>query len=218
MSRFSMLAIAGLAVISLTLPGCASDSSSAPSTTVTQTVTVTVPASSGSPTTTASSPPSSSAKPSNGVGQTFTNRGAKVTITEVSTANSVKLNQSSYRAGSPNAVFTDTPARTGAKYVMVRTHIANNAKLSMDLTCSLPINTRLIDDQNRQFDSIDDLYKVKGNPECNSQLQPGFEDYMTWVYEIPANATVTAWGFEELTEPSTLGTNQPTMVPVQLPK
>nr|WP_052477712.1 hypothetical protein [Kibdelosporangium sp. MJ126-NF4]CEL13444.1 hypothetical protein [Kibdelosporangium sp. MJ126-NF4]CTQ99133.1 hypothetical protein [Kibdelosporangium sp. MJ126-NF4] len=100
----------------------------------------------------------------------------------------------------------------------MKTHIVNNAKLSMDLTCSLPINTRLVDDQSRQFNSIEDLYKIKGNPECNKQLQPGFEADMTWIYEVPTSATIVTWGFEELTDPSTIGTNQPTTVPVQLSK
>lgn len=215
MSRFSPLVIAALAVAGAALSGCSPDESSAAAATVTRTVTVTVPAGSGSPTTTVSTS-SAAAQSANGVGQTFANRGATVTVVEVTAASSIRLNQSNFRPDSPNAVFTDTPARAGARYIVVRTHIVNNAKVSMDLTCSLPINTGLLDDRGRRFDSIDDLYKIEGNPECNSQLQPGFEDDMTWVYELPATATAVTWAFEELTDPSTLGTNRPTMVPVQV--
>jgi hypothetical protein len=217
MSRFSTLIITALAVIGATLSGCSSDDSSAAPATVTKTITVTATTGAGSSATTVSTS-SPAAQSPNGVGQTFTNRGATVTFIEATAAGSIKLNQSNYRADSPNAVFTDTPARAGAQYIVVKTHIVNNAKLSMDLTCSLPINTRLLDDQNRQFDPIDGLYKIEGNPECNSQLQPGFEADMTWIYEVPTTATIVAWGFEELTDPSTLGTNRPTMVPIQLSK
>jgi hypothetical protein len=28
-------------------------------------------------------------------------------------------------------------------------------------------------DRDRTFDPIQDLYKLRGNPECNDQLQPG---------------------------------------------
>ena len=70
----------------------------------------------------------------------------------------------------------------------------------MDLTCSLPIITVLIDDQNRNFDPIEGLYKVKDNPECNASLQPGFAEDMTWVYRVPTNTHVLGWAFEDTTD------------------
>lgn len=85
------------------------------------------------------------------------------------------------------------------------THVVNNAKVSLDLTCSLPVQTKLVDVQQRNFDAIDDLYKLKGNPECNDQLQPGFEADMTWVYLVPKNASVVGWGFRDLTDLSNAG-------------
>jgi hypothetical protein len=80
----------------------------------------------------------------------------------------------------------------------------NNAKASLDLTCGLPVTTALVDDQQRNFDPIDDLYKLKGNPECNDNLQPGFESDMTWVYRAPTTAKILGWGFQDSTDPSML--------------
>jgi hypothetical protein len=66
--------------------------------------------------------------------------------------------------------------------------------------------SELVDDQDRQFDPIDDLYKLKGNPECNDQLQPGFESDMTWVYRLPSSANVVGWAFQDFTDVATAST------------
>ena len=102
--------------------------------------------------------------------------------------------------GSGYEKYTETPAGDDAKFVVVQTHVVNNAKTSLDLTCSFPVSTKLVDDQERQFDPIDDLYKLEGNPECNDQLQPGFESDMTWVYRVPSTANVVGWAFQDFTD------------------
>jgi hypothetical protein len=43
-------------------------------------------------------------------------------------------------------------------------------------------------------------YKIKGNPECNDRLQPGFESDMTWIYRVPTTANVVGWAFQDFTE------------------
>lgn len=148
------------------------------------------------------------------VGQQVANLGAVLTVSSVTAAKSIPLNESNYRPGSGYEKYTDTPAGDGAKYVVVVTRVTNNAKTSMDLTCSLPIATKLLDNQGRQYDSIDDLYKIKNNPECNKSLQPGFADDMTWIYRVPETATITAWSFQDTTDFSTLNSNQPSFVQV----
>lgn len=72
--------------------------------------------------------------------------------------------------------------------------------MGLDLTCSLPISTKLVDSQQRNFNAIDDPYKLQGNPECNDQLQPGFEADMTWVYLVPQSTKVIGWGFQDTTD------------------
>jgi hypothetical protein len=163
------------------------------------------PASStGSTATTAVAPvttkPTPTAPPSASVGQTVSNRGITLTVTDARAVDSIQMNESNFRPGSGYEKYTKTMPQAGGRFVSVTAHVVNNAKVSLDLTCSLPINTKLVDSQQRNFDAIDDLYKLKGNPECNDQLQPGFEADMTWVYLVPQAASVIGWGFQDTTD------------------
>jgi hypothetical protein len=67
----------------------------------------------------------------------------------------------------------------------------------MDLTCSYPIANKLIDSEGRQYDSVDSLYELPNNPECNAGLQPGFTDHMTYAYRVPAGDLIVGWGFSD---------------------
>lgn len=164
------------------------------------------PASStGSPATTASAAPvttkpTPTAPPSASIGQTASNRGITLTVTDARAVDSIQMNESNFRPGSGYEKYTKTTPQAGGRFVSVTAHVVNNAKVGLDLTCSLPISTKLVDSQQRNFDAIDDLYKLKGNPECNDQLQPGFEADMTWVYLVPQSAKVIGWGFQDTTD------------------
>jgi len=153
--------------------------------------------------------------PPNQVGERVSNLGITLTVTEVNAADSIPLNETNYPQGSGYETYTDTPAGPDAKYVTVKAHIINNTNKSLDLTCSLPIKTLLIDDTQQQFDPLPDLDKIQGNPDCNAPLQPGFESDMTWAYRVPANTHVTRWAFEDLTDMQ--GRNQYTGVRIQVP-
>jgi hypothetical protein len=118
-------------------------------------------------------------------GEEARNGGAVVKVTKVLESGTITLAGAQKKAG------------PDAKYVTVKTVVSNETKSSMDLTCSLPIVNALIDDQDRRFDTIEDLYDVAGNPECNAQLQPGFKDEMQFVYRVPKDAKATAWEFSE---------------------
>jgi hypothetical protein len=144
--------------------------------------------------------PTPTAPPSASVGQTVSNRGITLTVTDARAVDSIQMNESNFRPGSGYEKYTKTMPQAGGRFVSVTAHVVNNAKVSLDLTCSLPINTKLVDSQQRNFDAIDDLYKLKGNPECNDQLQPGFEADMTWVYLVPQAASVIGWGFQDTTD------------------
>ncbi|WP_229825795.1 hypothetical protein, partial [Streptomyces sindenensis] len=119
------------------------------------------------------------------VGEEARNRGTVVTIKKVREANGITFDGAVKQAG------------VDAKYVVLETVVRNETKASMDLTCSLPIVNALIDDQDRRFDTIEDLSDVQGNPECNAQLQPGFKDEMKFVYRVPKDANIVLWEFEE---------------------
>ncbi|WP_194235931.1 DUF4352 domain-containing protein [Streptomyces acidicola] len=117
------------------------------------------------------------------VGEKADNGGAVVKITKVVESNTITLAGAQKNAGD------------GAKYVTLKTVVTNETKASMDLTCSLPIVSALIDDQDRRYDTIENLYEVADNPECNAQLQPGFKDDMQFVYRVPKDAKITMWEF-----------------------
>ncbi|NKQ27344.1 hypothetical protein [Streptomyces galbus] len=119
------------------------------------------------------------------VGEEARNGGAVVKVTKLVEADTITV------AGARKSAGAD------AKYVTLKTVVSNEGKAGMDLTCSLPIVNALIDDQGRRFDTIEDLYDVVGNPECNAQLQPGFDDEMQFVYRVPKDAVVTKWEFSE---------------------
>jgi hypothetical protein len=144
------------------------------------------------------------------IGQTVSNRGVTLTVKAAHAADFIEMNESGFRPGSGYEKYTRTAPDPGGKFIVVETHVVNNANVSMDLTCSLPISTVLVDAQDRNFDPIHDLYKLKGNPECNDQLQPGFEADMTYVYLVPTNAVITEWGFKDTTE--LLGSSEYTAV------
>ena len=119
------------------------------------------------------------------VGDEARNGGAVVKITKVREVGAITLDGATKKAGA------------GAKYVILETVVFNDTKASMDLTCSLPIVNNLVDDQGRRFDTIEDLYEIPGNPECNAELQPGFKDEMQFVYRVPKEAKIATWEFSE---------------------
>ena len=70
---------------------------------------------------------------------------------------------------------------------------------------------KLVDLAGRQFDSIENLYDVAGNPECNDDLQPGFSANMQWVYRVPAGTKITGWAFADATDFGSIV--EPTLIP-----
>lgn len=104
----------------------------------------------------------------------------------------------SYQQSGYAGDYADQPARSGGKYVIVDTTVLNDSSASIDLTCSFPIQESLTTVDRRQYDTIDSEYKIEGNPECNDNLQPGFDAAMKYVYEIPVAAEPLAFGFAEV--------------------
>jgi hypothetical protein len=149
--------------------------------------------------TTTSSSATPAAPPLAQVGETVSNGGITLTVTAARTVESIDMNESNFRPGSGYETYTKTQPEQGGKFVVIETHIVNDGQSSLDLTCSWPIDAKLVDDRDRNFDPIDELYKLKGNPECNKQLQPGFEDDMTYVFLVPTDAKIFGLGFRDVT-------------------
>ena len=91
-------------------------------------------------------------------------------------------------------------AASGGRFVVVATTVQNRTKESMDLTCSLPIQTEVYDDEGAQYDEIEDLYQIAGNPECNAELQPGFSHAMTYIYLVPTSANIVSMSVQNTEE------------------
>lgn len=115
----------------------------------------------------------------------MTNGGIKLTITGVSQPADIP------RSGG------NIQPRPGAKVIRVDTTVENVGQKSIDLTCSYPIANKIYDSNKRAFDTVDNLYDIPGNPECNADLQPGFSSPMSYVYEVPADANIEFFGFAD---------------------
>ncbi|BCW35165.1 hypothetical protein StoSoilA2_12210 [Arthrobacter sp. StoSoilA2] len=121
------------------------------------------------------------------------------------------MNTSNYRAGSGYETYEDVPAQSGGRFIVVNAVVVNNAKAPIDLTCGYPIDIKVFNGSAQVYSPIQDTYKIKGNPECNAQLQPGFESTMTWAYLVPAKSSIIGLAFSEVdfTSPSR---NDPTII------
>lgn len=126
--------------------------------------------------------------------------GIKITLLAIAESDAVNLNKSGYRAGSGFDVLTSAEAGHGAKYVTLQTRVLNDGNHSIDLTCGGPILTHAIDERGRQFDHIGDLSDIPGNPECNVNLQPGFESDMTWIFRVPESAQIARFSFRDISD------------------
>jgi hypothetical protein len=134
------------------------------------------------------------------IGESVRTGGIVIALLDAHESESVRLNKSGYRAGSGLDVLSDVSAGPGAKYVTLQTRVLNDGNESIDLTCGGPIYTHAIDSRGRKYDHIGKLYDIPGNPECNANLQPGFESDMTWIYRVPATAKVTSFDFRDISD------------------
>lgn len=192
---YTLVLTAAVAALSIGLAACSSgktvDASSSNGT-----ISAAATPSALAPTTTSYTPVPTSKAPS--LNEAVTQDGITITVKSAVTAPSIRVNDTNYRTGSSLAIITNKAAPPGGKYVVVKTDVSNTGNKSMDLTCAGPVHVKLIDEQGRQFDAIQSLYKLEGNPECNSELQPGFNSPMTWAFVVPTTATAATFAFGSL--------------------
>lgn len=140
--------------------------------------------------------------PTPGIGQPVTSGGVTIVVTSASVVPTITMNQTATDPNSSSARFAAVAPPAGAEYVAVSVHVTNQTQASMDLTCSYPIANKLVNAQGQQYDAIEKLYQLKGNPECNAGLQPGFSGDMTYVYAVPVGSKIVGWAFADATDPS----------------
>jgi hypothetical protein len=132
------------------------------------------------------------------VGDVATNGGIQIKVVSAVASPTVTQNTSNYRSGSGSETYEDVPAQSGGRYVVVKAVVTNNGKAPIDLTCSYPIDIKVFNSSSQVYSPIENIYKIKDNPECNAQLQPGFESNMTWAFLVPAKSTIVGAAFSEV--------------------
>jgi hypothetical protein len=132
------------------------------------------------------------------IGDVAVNGGIQIKATSVVASPTVTLNTSNYRSGSGYETYEDVPAQSGGKYIIVTSVVTNNSKAPIDLTCSFPIDIKTFNAASQVYSPIEDNRKIKENPECNAQLQPGFESPMTWAFMVPEKTTILGAAFSEV--------------------
>lgn len=178
--------VASALMLTSLLASCgASGTEPAPTVTVTATVTA-------EPTeAAAAAEPSATVPAADGtVGESVINGGVDLTIKKATAVDAVGMTMD---INSPKVTQEKPP--TGGRFIRIDTVVNNAGKKSMDLTCMGPVQIVAVDSQDREFNSIEDLYKIVDNPGCNDQLQPGFKDEMTWVFMVPEDAEITGVSF-----------------------
>lgn len=131
------------------------------------------------------------------VGKPAEHAGVRLTVKKAKASDTVPRNVTNSRQGSGYEKYDDIAADEGGRFIVVEAEVKNIGKASMDLTCGWPINIKVVDTEVREFDTVDDLYDIKGNPECNAQLQPGFSDTITYAFMVPNDAEVTGLYFQD---------------------
>jgi len=127
------------------------------------------------------------------LGEAARSGGIKLTVVRATEAPSLRYTDDTGKARTKKA-------KQGGSYVSVKTRITNDTSRGIDLTCSFEVDGKIVDDSGREFDPIDELYSVPGNPECNDMLQPGFKENMTWVYLVPDADEVSSFQFSDVTD------------------
>ncbi|MFV2176739.1 HNH endonuclease signature motif containing protein [Actinomadura sp. LOL_016] len=143
-------------------------------------------------------------------GYSYRHLGIVITLIDVTRARSILVEK---RNAQYDDDFEEQYAGHGAEYVSLVTRVLNDANVSIDLTCGYPIGNKLVDSRGREFDAIDELYKVVANPKCNDNLQPGFETGMTWIYRVPESVETRSFDFEDLTDWDAPRSARPTSIP-----
>lgn len=103
--------------------------------------------------------------------------GITITVTGSTTADQISMNLSMMRK--EVATFTAVSAGPDTKYVLIETEVKNDGFNSITLVCGLSVQTVLTDTLQRNFDPIQELHDLEGNPGCSDALQPGFAATMT---------------------------------------
>lgn len=100
----------------------------------------------------------------------------------------------------PQAKERKVDAGTGAAFFSVDTEVTNETMGPIDLTCAGPIDASVLNSDGQRFSPIKGLDQINGNPGCNDQLQPGFQDRMKWIFSVPADDEIVEFKFSDVSD------------------
>lgn len=109
---------------------------------------------------------------------------AVITIKDFRKADTIEVNTTTYQSGSGFETWTQQKTQSGGTFVVLDTRVKDNATESLDLTCSFPIDIKVFNAEFQEYEPVQNLYEMRGNPECNAQLQPGFASEITYAVMV----------------------------------
>lgn len=122
---------------------------------------------------------------------------------------SMKLNKIEYPTSIQTTGYDGMPPtltpKQGNKYLAVSVEVKNDSKQPIDLTCSLPLQIRAVNDKDQQYSIIEKLYDISGNPQCNAQLQPGMSSPIKYVFEMPSDTKTLGVVWQDISDMNNRG-------------
>jgi hypothetical protein len=136
----------------------------------------------------------------NDLRQPLTSGGITVNVLGVRAGQTLRYEGGTQSDVTPDAEPRIVKAKQDRRYVYIKSRLTNDTSSGIDLTCGYAVDAKAIDEKDRQFDAVEGLSQLRGNPGCNEMLQPGLNTSMMWVYLVPSSATVTAFAFADVTD------------------
>lgn len=90
--------------------------------------------------------------------------------------------------------------QAGTRFISVKVVLTNNGKAPVDVTCGYVVDIRAVNSSSQQYTPIDELYKIPGNPMCNAQLQPGMNENVNYVFNVPQDAKMVGFAWRDVTD------------------
>ncbi|MFT8705371.1 hypothetical protein [Bifidobacterium aquikefiricola] len=122
------------------------------------------------------------------IGDTQENNGITMKLLEVGDSSTISYDTCG--DGCSSRKYAPKEPEAGTKYWVARVEITNSGKKSIDLTCGYPLSINAISAEQQEYDRVDSLYQVEGNPGCSSSLQPEMTAQVAYPFMIPADTHI----------------------------
>lgn len=131
--------------------------------------------------------------------------GATITIDAAYESDTIEMYSSDSWNDAEGRPVGNVEAREDGKYVVVETTVVNDTSSDMDLTCRSTggwVEATLQVKDGSVYQPIQELYEIPDNPECNSNLGPGFDTEMTWAFLVPDDREPSTFSFKSDSAPN----------------